>query len=308
MNSSEKIRQVREQFQILMNKLITIRENANEGDTVSRSVTYDEEYADESKNAAFILKGYRAIADVKIKDDPLIFSDHALTMIDKGVEFNSPNVYGPLVVRDVENFIVDRFMSGPAIIQAKNVYLSSLDAGMLLSKTPFFIIADNVFLGNQFGFPMNAKKCWGVIVCRNMFVMPFDGSRYDVPFDAPAEELQKILKGQDHSSISETLAKGITTITGATSGSGIGAGLFGGILGAVSNAMAASSGPLGAALGRGSMENITVCAANYLCEEDAAFIRLSADLAQNTHDILLKDFADWTDRNKIFTPRDQKCA
>ena len=304
MNSSEKIRQVREQFQILMNKLITIREDADDGDTVSRSVTYDEEYADERKNAAFILKGYRAIADVEIKDDPLIFSDHALTMIDKGVEFNSPNVYGPLVVRDVENFIVDRFMSGPAIIQAKNVYLSSLLSSISSAISPFFIIADNVFLGNQFGFPMNDKKCWGVIVCRNMFVMPFDGSRYDVPFDAPTEELQKIMKGQDHSSTSETLVKSITTITGATSGSGAGAALLEGILGAVSNAMAASGGPLGAALGRGSMENITVCAANYLCEEDAAFIRLTADLAQNTHDILLKDFADWADRNKIFTPRD----
>lgn len=276
----------------LTQKLGSIAEEAEGGYVTSKTVTYSE---DSDSDTVFHLKNYKAIADVAINDDPSIFSDHALALIDKGIEFNSPSVSTPFVVRNVDSFLTQRVFSSFFLVKAKNVFIDTLTFSRWDTAARFVILAENVFLGKDFGFLEEDTGCCGVIACRR-FVMPYEGEREHVSFSASDKDLSLMIRKQDQATLAEKLAssesptfraasgifdivKGANTIVGGMRGTGI----------------------FGMMFGKRTLKNVTVCAEQYICPEQAAFIRLPTAWAPDFHTTLEEEFDNWTESSGIFS-------
>ena len=298
--TSNSITHAKEYLHGLMTNLEDIRLNA--GGTRYETQTFHHDGEDHGENIC-VLKNYKQIQNIAVAGDIRVFGDNALTAIDEGEEFNSPDIGSALVVRGLESFVVGNQFSRAAIIQAKNVYIKSLNYGN------FCILADTVFLGKDVGFDA-AYQGKGLIVCRKRFVYPFDGERQGVPFEQDDETLQQIMERQDHRSVVESIEqardvarqKGKSNLTlEAISVVSRLASFWSTILQS-RHCCGDAISPLNAIMstfGKKILSSIQVSTANKICLNSADF-NYSTDSSQPLYDVLFEFFMRWCETKKIF--------
>ena len=285
----------------LMTTLEDIRLNA--GGNRYETQTFHHDGEDHGENIC-VLKNYKQIQNIAVAGDIRVFGDNALTAIDEGEEFNSPDIGSALVVRGLESFVVGNQFSRAAIIQAKNVYIKSLNYGS------FCILADTVFLGKDVGFDV-AYRGKGLIVCRKRFVYPFDGERQGVPFDQDDETVQRIMERQEHRSVVESIdqaresarQKGKPNLTLEAVSVVNSLASFWSTMSQSEHSCGDAISPLNAIMstfGKKILSSIQVSAANKICLNSADF-NYSTDYSQPLYDVLFELFMQWCETKKIFS-------
>ena len=295
------IEHLKEYLHGLMTTIEDIRTNASGNSYETQVFHHDGE--DHGENVC-VLKNYKQIQNIAVAGDIRVFGDNALTAIDEGGEFNSPDIGSTLVVRGLESFVVGNLFAKAAIIQAKNVYIKSLNYGN------FCILADTVFLGKDVGFDV-VDRGKGLIVCRKRFVYPFDGERQGVPFEQDDETVQRIMETQDHRSVVESIeqardiarerGKPNLTLEAVSVVSSMAS--FWSTISQSRHSCGDVISPLNGIIypfRKKMLSSIQVSAAHKICLNSADFNYIT-DYSQPIYDVLFEFFMQWCEDKKLFS-------